>query len=196
MTTLRWDTVPKPRVERPPLLVPSSKSARRTHEPRNTKNRQEPDRGNASPKQRTVTVPTKEKDIEWAARQGMWDRKAGTECRKYKGFLRAYHLYRSPLTLRMWNAYLPSRQPKPASVVRVEGRRGPSIPPVPSQKPSNRKRESYWTRGLSSSDTTTPSRKTVRRYDHVKPRESELPPEIAAQLMKLNQQNTLVDAWR
>jgi hypothetical protein len=29
MTSLRWDTVPKPRVERPPLLVPSSKSARR-----------------------------------------------------------------------------------------------------------------------------------------------------------------------
>jgi hypothetical protein len=29
MTSLRWDTVPKPRVERPPLLAPSSKSARR-----------------------------------------------------------------------------------------------------------------------------------------------------------------------
>ena len=29
MTSLRWDNVPKPRVERPPLLVPSSKSARR-----------------------------------------------------------------------------------------------------------------------------------------------------------------------
>ena len=27
MTTLRWDKVPKPRVERPPLLAPSSKSA-------------------------------------------------------------------------------------------------------------------------------------------------------------------------
>ena len=29
MTSLRWDKVPKPRVERPPLLAPSSKSARR-----------------------------------------------------------------------------------------------------------------------------------------------------------------------
>jgi hypothetical protein len=29
MTSLRWDNVPKPRVERPPLLAPSSKSARR-----------------------------------------------------------------------------------------------------------------------------------------------------------------------
>jgi hypothetical protein len=31
MISLRWDTVPKPRVERPPLLAPSSKSARRKH---------------------------------------------------------------------------------------------------------------------------------------------------------------------
>jgi hypothetical protein len=30
MTSLRWDNVPKPRVERPPFLAPSSKSARRT----------------------------------------------------------------------------------------------------------------------------------------------------------------------
>ena len=29
MTSLRWDNVPKPRVERPPLLAPSSTSARR-----------------------------------------------------------------------------------------------------------------------------------------------------------------------
>jgi hypothetical protein len=28
MTSLRWDNVPKPRVERPPLLAPSSRSAR------------------------------------------------------------------------------------------------------------------------------------------------------------------------
>jgi hypothetical protein len=30
MTSLRWDNVPKPRVERPPLLAPSPNSARRT----------------------------------------------------------------------------------------------------------------------------------------------------------------------
>jgi hypothetical protein len=28
MTSLRWDNVPKPRVERPPLLAPGSRSAR------------------------------------------------------------------------------------------------------------------------------------------------------------------------
>ena len=39
MTTLRWDNVPKPRVERPPLLAPSSKSARRKQKPPNLKDR-------------------------------------------------------------------------------------------------------------------------------------------------------------
>ncbi len=33
MTSLRWDNVPKPRVERPPLLAPSSKSTRRKQTP-------------------------------------------------------------------------------------------------------------------------------------------------------------------
>jgi hypothetical protein len=33
MTSLRWDSVPKPRIERPPLLAPSSKSARRKQTP-------------------------------------------------------------------------------------------------------------------------------------------------------------------
>jgi hypothetical protein len=37
MTSLRWDNVPKPRVERPPLLAPSSKSARREQKPPNLK---------------------------------------------------------------------------------------------------------------------------------------------------------------
>jgi hypothetical protein len=39
MTTLRWDKVPKPRVERPPLLAPSSKSARRKQKDFNLKDR-------------------------------------------------------------------------------------------------------------------------------------------------------------
>jgi uncharacterized Zn finger protein (UPF0148 family) len=39
MTSLRWDKVPKPRVERPPLLAPSSKSARRKQKPLNHKDR-------------------------------------------------------------------------------------------------------------------------------------------------------------
>jgi hypothetical protein len=45
-------------------------------------------------------------------------------------------------------------------------------------------------------ETTTPRRKNVRKYDRENPRESELPPEIADLLMKLNQQDTLVDMWR
>ena len=328
MTALRWDNVPKRRVERPALLVSSPKSARHKQTPPKIKNRDEkagqarnepqhparaagatgvgigsarcsqcnargvtlwwvegsllcghcrpanrmayapqsgpkqnPNPRNAARKERTATVAGTEKDIEWAARQGVRDRKAGTEWRKYKDFLRAYNLPRSPYTLRMWNAYLPSTQPEPNIKARAEGRRSPSIPPVPSQKPSSAavapkdrewaarqgrqdsiarkacrkyktflttyqlhksdaslhlwdayrkqtkaersntpvpdlKRRSHWTRGLSISDTATPRRKKVRRYDRENPRESELPPGIAALLMKLNQQDTLVDMWR
>jgi len=328
MTALRWDNVPKPHVERPALLVPSSKPPRRKQKPPYIKNRdkkagqarngpqhlarsasatgvgigsarcstckardvtlwrvagrlvcascrpanrmayapqsgprQKPDPRNAARKERTATVATAGKGIEWAVRQGLTDRKAGTECRKYEDFLRTYKLSRAPFTLRMWNAYLPSTQPKPNINARAEGRPGPSIPPVPSQKPSsaavaqkdlewaarqghedriarkpcrkyktflatyqlhksdatlrlwdayqkqtkaerlnrplpNLKRRSRWTRDLSISDTTTPRRKNVRKYDRERPRQSELPPEIAALLMKLNQQDTLVDMWR
>ena len=39
MTSLRWDNVPKPRVERPPLLASSSKSARRKQKPAVPKDR-------------------------------------------------------------------------------------------------------------------------------------------------------------
>lgn len=39
MTSLRWDNVPKPRVERPPFLAPSSKSARREQKPASLKDR-------------------------------------------------------------------------------------------------------------------------------------------------------------
>jgi len=41
MTSLRWDNVPKPRVERPPLLAPSSKSARWKQTPPDLKDRTE-----------------------------------------------------------------------------------------------------------------------------------------------------------
>jgi hypothetical protein len=41
MTSLRWDNVPKPRVERPPLLASSSKSALRKHKPADLKDRTE-----------------------------------------------------------------------------------------------------------------------------------------------------------
>jgi len=41
MTSLRWDTVPKPRVERPPMLVLSSKPARRKQTPPDLRDRTE-----------------------------------------------------------------------------------------------------------------------------------------------------------
>lgn len=246
MTSRRWDNVPKPRVERPPLLVPNSKPARRKQTPQNIKNcdekagqvrsepqhparaaratgigigsarcstceargvtlwrvagsllcgscrpanrtayapqsgpRQKPDPRNAARKDRTATIAGTEKDIEWAARQGVTDRKAGTECRKYKTFLVTYELHKSDASLCLWDAY--RKQTKAERVNK----------PVPDLK-----RRSNWTRGLSISDTATPRRKYVRKYDRESPRESELSPGIAALLMKLNQQNTLVDMWR
>lgn len=332
MTSLRWDNVPKPRVERSPWLAPSSKSARRKQKPSNLKDRieevvgarielqelarsasaaaratsanmrsarcstckargvtlwqvagrlvcancrkanemayapqsgrrQEPGRRSAARKEGTVTIAIAEKDIAWAARQGTNDRNAGTECWKYRNFLSIYKLPRSPFTLRMWNAYLLARQSTPRNTARPGSRRDPLIPPETTQKlpsasvaqkdpgwaarqgredgvagkacrkykafliayglresdaslqlwktyrrhterarlnmsPPRPKRKSCWTRGLALSDATTPRRKTVRRYDRVKSRESKLSPEIAALLMKVNQQDTLVDMWR
>ena len=246
MTTRRWDNEPKPHVERPPLLAPNSKSARRAQKPPNIKNRNEepgkariepqhlarparaaasatgankrsgrcsackargvtlcrvagslvcascrrangigyapqsghrlePDHGNATRKWRTMTVSTAEKDIEGAARQGVRDRKAAAEYRKYKDFLKAYNLSKSPITLRMWNAYLPSRQPKPTSIARAKGRRDPSITAIPPQKPSS----------------AAAARKNLE-WAARQGREDR----IAALLMKLNQQDTLVDMWR
>jgi hypothetical protein len=144
--------------------------------------RPEPDRRNASREEGTITSVTSGKDIAWATRQGENDRKAGTACRKYKNFLRIYNLSRSELTLRMWNAYLPASQP---------------TKPVRRNTPSpKRKHASRWTGGLTRGDAVSPRRETVRRYDLVMPRGSDLSPENAALLMKVNQQNTLVDMWR
>lgn len=219
----------------------------------------EPGRRKAVRKEEAVTAATVEKDVAWAARQGTNDRRAGTECRKYKNFLRIYNLPRSQFTLRMWNAYLPARQPTPKSTARAGDRHDPLIPPDPPQNPSPAavarkdpewaarqgrddriagktcrnyetflityelhksdaslhlwntyhkqlklahrhtsppKQKSRWTRGLTLSDTTTPRRKTVRRYDRVQPLKSDLSPENAALLMKVNQQYTLVDMVR
>jgi hypothetical protein len=253
MTTLRWDNVPKRRVERPSLLATDSKSARGKQKPPNLNegieevgaqrtelqnlarsaraaaratsgqvrsdrcsackargvtlwlvagrlvcancrtanriarapqsgHRQELGYPKAIRKERTVIAATAEDDIAWASRQGTNDRKAGTQCRKFKSFLRIHNLPRSQFTLRMWNAYLLASQPtKPARLN--------TPPPKPKQK-------SRWTRGLTLSDTTTPRRKTVRRYDCVELRKNQFSPEIAALLMELNQQNTLVDMWR
>jgi hypothetical protein len=129
-----------------------------------------------------MTAATTEKGIAWAARQGANDRNARTACRKYQRFLRLYNLPGTQFTLRMWNAYLLASQPtKPV--------RRNTPPPKPKQK-------SRWTRGLTFSDGITPRHKSVRRYDRVKPRRSDLSPENAALLMKVNQQDTLVDMWR
>ena len=179
MTTLRWDNVSKPRVERPPLLVPSPKSARRTQKPPNLKDRigevggarieledhARPGRTvratsaevwilsdvrharleesplwrvagrlvcascrKAARKEGTVTTATAGKDITWAARQGADDRKAGTECRKYRAFLRIYSLPMSQFTLRMWNAYLAASQPtKPVRIQHVTAKAGAEV---------------------------------------------------------------------
>jgi hypothetical protein len=253
MTSLRWDTVPKPRVERPPLLAPSSKSARRKQKLAGPEDRteeaggaraelqdfaqvartgaraasatmrsgrcsackargislwqvagrlvcascrtsnemtyaplsgrqQELGRRKATRKEGTMTVATAGKGIAWAARQGVDDRKAGTECRKYKNFLRIYNLPRSQFTLKMWNAYLPASHP--ARSVR------------PSASSLESKQKSRWTGGLTVGDVATPHRKIVRRYDLVMSYHSDLSPENAALLRKVNQLDTLVDMWR
>lgn len=253
MTSLRWDTVPKPRVERPPLLAPSSKSARRkqklagpvdrieeaggarieledlarsartaaraasatvrsgrcsacqargitlwqvagrllcascrttsemTYAPQSGR-QQELGRRKATRKEGTMTIATGEKGIAWAARQGADDRKAGTECRKYKNFLRIYNLPRSQFTLQMWNAYLPASQPT-----------RPARPGAPSPKS---KQKPHWTGDLTLGDAATPNRKIARRYDIVMSYQSDLSPENAALLRKVNQLDTLVDMWR
>jgi hypothetical protein len=129
-----------------------------------------------------MTAATAEKGIAWAARQGVDDRKAGTVCRKYKNFLRIYNLPRSQFTLRMWNAYLAASQS--ARLAR------PSAPsPKSEQKPR-------WTGGLTLGDAATPHRGTARRYDFVMSYHSDLSPENAALLRKVNQLDTLVDMWR
>jgi hypothetical protein len=319
MTSLRWDDIPEPHVERPQLSALHSKpTPRRKQEPpdfkgrrteeiggariesqdlagpvRVSKNfgrysryrirsvtpsqvtghlmcascrtvdektggRQEPDRQKAPRKEIPVII---ERNIDWAARQGANDRKAGTDCRKYKSFLRVYNLPRSQFTLRMWDAYLSTRQPTPKSTARATGRHDPSVSPDAPQKPLSTavarkdrqwaaqqgredriagkacrkyktflityglprsdaslqlwnvyhiqtksvrlgkplpdpKQKSRWTRGLTLGDVAVPHRRTVRRCDRVKPRESDLSPENAALLMKVNQQNTLMEMWR
>jgi hypothetical protein len=201
-------------------------------------------------------APITANDIAWATRQGTDDRKAGTECRKYKNFLSVYKLPSSPLTLRMWNAYLltrqsalnyaPPRGTKRTRPVEPDPRRN-SIPAVagtswaanqarqdrisgnicpryedfirayglrksdaalrvwkayhdrakqaPRSTPPKTAQKSCWARGLTLSDPSA-RRRTVRRYDRTEPRKSDLSPENAAMLMKVNQQNTLVDMWR
>jgi hypothetical protein len=178
---------------------------------------QEQDLPKAVRSKRTAAVAIAGKDIMWAAAQGANDRDAGTVCPKYKKFLYKYTLPKSPFTLQLWDAYRLARQAAPQDTARSGSKCGPSTPPhaLQSQTPGaadsrSRKRarrarrdlamrrpkqKKYWT-GLSVHDASTSRRKTMRRYDLVEPRRSDLSPENAALLMQVNQQNTLVDMWR
>jgi hypothetical protein len=254
MTTLRSDNVPKPRVERSPLLAPSSKAARQKQRPAKLKDRieeagearfepqnfarsaraatrttsatmrsdrcsactargvtlwrvagllvcascraaskmacapqpgrrPESDRRKAARREGTPTAATEDvKGIAWAARQGANDQEAGTACPRYKNFLRIYNLPKSQFTLRMWNAYLPASQKKK-----------PVRRNTPPSKPKHAPR---WPRGITLGDAATPRHRAARRYDLVMPRRSDLSPENAALLRKVNQLDTLVDMWR
>lgn len=113
----------------------------------------------------------------WAARRAREDRINGNGCLSYEDFLRTYGLRKSEASRRVWNAYHQS--------ARLVPRR---TPPASTQK-------SNWARGLTLYDAPA-RRRTVRRYDRTEPRTSDLSPENAALLMKVNQQNTLVDMWR
>lgn len=116
--------------------------------------------------------------LEWAVRQGRADRIAGKACLGYKTFLCTYGLRKSNASHQLWSTYQKHAKPVPLN--------------TPPQKPLQKSR---WTRGLTLSDATT-RRRTIRRYDRVEPRRSELSPKNAALLMKVNQQDTLVDMWR
>jgi hypothetical protein len=179
--------------------------------------RQEQDLPKAARSKGTASVVVARRGITWAADQGASDRNTGTVCQKYKKFLRTYELTKSSFTLRMWDAYRLAKQPAPQNTARPGSKRGPSTPPDapqgrtpaaaqrksrkharrarPNRSTPRPKRKKYWT-GLSVYDSSTPRRKTARRYNLVEPRRSDLSPENAALLMKVNQQNTLVDMWR
>jgi len=207
----------------------------------------------APPANRPAIAP---KDIAWATRQGISDRNAGTECRKLKKFLSIHELPSSPLTLRLWNAYLLARQSAPKNASRRAAKRkgpvnadprGKSVPAVvspswaarqgredrisgnvclsyedflrtyglrksdaarrvwqayheraklpPRSTPPKSAQKSNWARGLTLNDAPA-RRRSVKRYDCIAPQRSDLSPENAALLMKVNQQNTLVDMWR
>jgi len=113
----------------------------------------------------------------WAARQAREDRISGNVCVTYEDFLPTYGLRKSDASRRVWNAYHEHAKLVPRSTL-----------PASAQK-------SNWARGLTLYDASA-RRRTVRRYDLTEPRRSDLSPENAALLMKVNRQNTLVDMWR
>jgi hypothetical protein len=136
-------------------------------------------------------VVATERTPEWAARQGREDAAAGKSCPRYETFRSTYELKKCDASLGMWHAY--HNQAKLAVVSTPESTPKPRQKPKPKRKPV---KMVLLTRGLSLIDAPTSHRQTVRRYDRMKPPKSDLSPENAALLMKVNQQNTLVDAWR
>jgi hypothetical protein len=134
-------------------------------------------------RKRPVQADTRRKPIpavlgpSWAAAQAREDRTSGNVCLTYEGFLRIDGLRGSDAAHRVWNAY----------------HEGAKL--APRSRPQKSAQKSNWARGLALSEAPA-RRRTVRRYDRPEPRRSDLSAENAALLMKVNQQNTLVDMWR
>lgn len=57
---------------------------------------------------RNAPDPAPRNDAEWARRQGGKDRAAGNACWTYNAFLMRYRLPKTPASLRLWSAYVPS----------------------------------------------------------------------------------------
>jgi hypothetical protein len=123
------------------------------------------------------------KDVAWAVRQGRQDKIAGKRSQGYKRFRSSHDLQVSDTSLHLWHTYRNAYQKQP--------QRAQVSPPA-----SKLKQKSRWTSGLTLDDAAVTGRNAARRYDRAEPRKSDLSPENAALLKKLNQPETLVDSWR
>jgi hypothetical protein len=139
--------------------------------------RKPPSREPDTPHKVSPAVTTR-KNPAWAERQGHEDAIAGRPCRKYKTFLSKYKLDKSDASLQLWNAYHKKTQQTNVN----------TSPPKPKLEPR-------LARDLTLSGPA-PRRRVVRRYPNVGLLRDDLSPTNAALLMKVNQQNTLVDSWR
>jgi hypothetical protein len=186
MTSLRWDNVPKRRVERPALPTPGSKAGHR-------KQPSFPDRIEEAGKTRTerqgpfpsASAAASVNDANRRYSRCSTCKARGVTLWQVKGLLvcaicRTANRVATPQSgNRQEQDFQKTARSKRTAAVVIAG-----------------KGITCRTRGLTLRDASTPRRKTVRRYDLVDPRWSDLSPENAALLMKVNQQNTLVDMWR
>jgi hypothetical protein len=193
MTSLRWDNVPKRRVERPPLPVPSSKSAHSERKPPNLKDRIEQVGGaQIEPK---VLARSASAAPATSAKMGS-QRCSACKARGVTLWLAAGRLVCASCRKANEIAYAPQSGHWQESGRRNAAGKEETVMAATyneQTKPSPSKQKSCRNRGFTPGDAT-PRRKTVARYDCVA--ESELSPETAALLMELNQQDTLVDMWR